>query len=118
MSENICGKCPISDSCPILGNPYGLPDLVDFNDCWGWSCPSVGKPAAQRALRNHFNRKLEVKIDSSLVTLVRFGSVQKPTAFSFSPIQRAVDHRGDIYTCRFGGTFQKNGQNAYKLKGK
>ncbi len=118
MKESICNKCPISDTCPFAGNPYGLPKIVDYNDCWGWSCPGVGKPSAQRALRNMFRKTFKIKEGSELVGLVRFGSLQKPTAFVFSIIQRAVSDSGNIYTCKLGCSFQKNGQNAYDLRGK
>ena len=118
MKESICNKCPISDTCPFVGNPFGVPGVVDYNDCWGWSCPSVGKPSAQRAIRSFFKRPLKVKIENKFVELVRFGSIQKQTAFPFSAVQRAVDSDGNIYTCKLGCAFQKNGQNAYDLRGK
>lgn len=118
MKESICDKCPISDTCPFVGSPFGVPVVVDYNDCWGWSCPSVGKPSAQRALRSAFKKPFKIKEYGSLVELVRFGSIQKPTGYVFSVIQRAVNCDGDIYTRKLGGSFRKNGQNAFELRGK
>ncbi len=84
MSENKCEGCPIFETCPEVGKAVGMPFVYDYNDCMYWSCPSVGKPAAQRALRSAFKNSFKVSIDGNQVTLVRFGSVQKPTSFSFS----------------------------------
>ncbi len=118
MAESLCDHCPIKLTCPQHGAPVGYAELVDSNDCMYWSCPSVGKPAAQRALRSTFKSPFKVKIGNKLVELVRFGSIQKPTANAFSEVQRAVDSNGNIYVSPMGGTFKPNGQNAFDIKGK